>query len=116
MDEVVRRLAAGVGDRNLDVDVRPPRRDLPRLPLHFVEFVGEDLERDGPVGDRFEDLAREAAVVADARLAHEGRVGGEAFDERLAVHLQHAGFVRPVGKQLHLQIIDLRHSPSGPFP
>ena len=49
VNEIVGRLAAGVGHRNLDVDVLAPGGDLQRLPLHLVELVGEHLEGDRAV-------------------------------------------------------------------
>ncbi len=73
VDEVVRWHAPGVGDRDLHVDVRAPGRDLARLPLHLVELVGEDLERDRPIGNGREDLLGEAPVVGDAGLPHQRR-------------------------------------------
>ena len=36
-----------------------PSGDLAGLPLHLGELVGEDLERDRPVGDRLEDCRGE---------------------------------------------------------
>ena len=76
--QVEARAPVGVGDRDLHVDVVAPGRDLARLALHLVEVVGEDLERDRPVGDDLEHLAGERLVVVDARLAHQRRVGREA--------------------------------------
>ena len=46
----------------------PPTRDRARLLFHLAEVVGEDLERDGQVGNELEDLARERLVVFDAGL------------------------------------------------
>ena len=50
---------------------------------------------------------REGAIVGDAGLAHQGRVGGEPLDVGLAVHLQHAGLVGAVGEDLGAQVVEL---------
>lgn len=44
-------LALGIGDRDFDRDVLPPRRDAARLPLHLGKIVGEYLEGDRTVGN-----------------------------------------------------------------
>src|SRR3712207_9512237 len=84
---------------------RPPRSTLfpyttlfRSLTLHLGEVVAEDCEADGLVADGREDVLREGAVVGDAGLAHQRGVGGEAGDERLARHLQHAGAVGRSGE------------------
>src|SRR5204863_3468579 len=105
----VGRLAARVRHRNFDVDVFAPRGDLARLPLHLLELVGEDFEGEGPVGDGGDDRPGEAAVVGQPRLVHESGVGGEAFDVRLGVHLEHAGFLRAVGEELDLEVFHSFH-------
>ena len=53
LDQRAGELALGIGDGNLDVDVLAPGRDLARLLLHLVEVVGEHLERDRTVRNRF---------------------------------------------------------------
>ena len=56
-----------VGDRDLHVHLRAPRRDLERLAEHAVGVVGEDLERDRAIGDQADEVDGERLVVLDAR-------------------------------------------------
>jgi len=95
-----------VGDRDLDVDVPAPGGDLPRLHFHLAEIVGENFERDRPVRNRREHVARKGLVIGDSRLLHQRRVGGEPFDHRIRRHFPHAGEVRAIGEQLHLQFLE----------
>ena len=76
------------------------------------EIVGEDLERDRPVGDRGQHLAREGLVVGDAGLSHQRRIGGEPLDQRVSRHLDDAVVVGTVGENLDLEIGDPAHGAS----
>jgi len=71
---------AGIGNGNFDVDVSPPRRDLQRLRLHFIEFNGEHLEGHRAVVDDLQHIQRKPLVVADPVLAHQRRICREALD------------------------------------
>src|SRR5262249_18295301 len=111
-DELAGGLPLGVGDWNLNVDVWPPGRDRARLLGHAREVVGKDFERDRPVRDRGQNLARERLVIADPSLSHQRRIGGEALDHGVFRHLDDALIVGTIGKNLDLEIGDPAHAPS----
>src|SRR5262249_56866137 len=67
------------------------------------------LEGHGSVAHDVQDLAREASVVLDARLSHQGGVGGEALDPELGRHGSNAVHVGAVGKDLHAKIASPHH-------
>ena len=74
----------GVTDRDLDVDVIAPGGNAPGLILHFVQLVGENFERDGPVGNGHEDLVREEnpELACVTLLDHGVKVGVWDWVER----------------------------------
>ncbi len=109
-------LPARVGDRDLHVDVAAPRRDQMSLAHHFAVVVGEDLERDWPVGDVLEHLAGKAFVVTDAGLTHQGRIRGEPGDVRLVGQFEESWQVGPVGKDLHALESQISHLCGPPLP
>ena len=90
--------AMRVGGRDFDIHILGPRGDFQGLAFHFAEFVAEDLEGNRQCPDHLQRLAGEGFVVADACLAHEGRICGEAGDEGIAAHFENAGQARAVGK------------------
>ena len=98
------RLALGVGDGNLDVDVFLPVADFECLPPHVWEIVGKDLEGNGFVGDDLQHGPGEGLVVGDADFFHEGRVGGQALDVRFFVERDDALAVRTVGENFDGEI------------
>src|SRR5579875_387245 len=61
---------AGVGNGNFDVNVVSPSGDLPRLPFHLLELVGENLEGDRPIRYHPQDFLGESAVIGHASFAH----------------------------------------------
>ena len=104
--QVVRRLATRIGHGDLHVDLGAPGGNLVGLALHFVELVGEHLERNRPVGNRIQHHSREALVVGHACLPHERGIGRESLDIRPAVHLEHARQIRSIGKDLDRQLFN----------
>ena len=80
--------------------VLAPGRDLVRLADHAVGVVGEDLERDGAVGDQADEVDGERLVVVDAGRTHQRGVGGEALDEGVGTELEDAVTVGAVGEEL----------------
>ncbi len=106
VDQVIHGFASRIGHRNFYVDVGGPAGDFAGLPLHFNFVVGEDFERDRPVGNVLENFQGEALVVSDSGLPHQRWISGEALDIGLPVEFEHAGLVGSVGKHLNLQ---LRH-------
>ncbi len=68
--------------------------------VSWVTFVGEDLERHGPVRHGGEYRAGERLVVVDPRLPHQGPVRRESLDEWIRIHLHDAGQISTVGKDL----------------
>jgi hypothetical protein len=103
------RLAAGVGHRQLDVDVAAPRGDLAGLGDHLRDIVGEHLERDVAVGHGGDEIAGIGLVVRHAGLLEQRRVGGEAADPRLLRHVHDLRLVGAVGEELDLETGKLRH-------
>src|SRR5207253_5105919 len=81
-------------------DILAPTRDLERLALHLAEVVGEHFERNRPVRDALEDVARKRLIVADAGGPHEARIGREPVDPLVAVTLEHLRLVGAVGESL----------------
>ena len=104
-----RTFPLGVGDWYFHRDMLSPSCDTTRLPFHFGEIVGENLERDRPIRDRDDHLACKCFVSGNARLAHQGRVGRKSLDERVGIHFKHAGLVSAVGKNLHVELVDALH-------
>ena len=78
-----------------------PRRDLQRLPPHFVELVGEHLKRDGFVLNGAQNVPREFLVVLDVCLFHQRGIGGYTLDQWVGVEAEHCCFVRAVGKDFY---------------
>jgi len=106
LDEGEAGVAAGVGDRDLGVNVGAPAVDLEGLALHLDEVVGEDFERDGFRGDGLEDVLGEGLVVADPGLLHQARVRRQALDVGLGVKIENAGPVRAVGVEMNGEVLD----------
>jgi hypothetical protein len=115
LNERAARFGLAIGDGDLHVDVLAPGGDFVGLAFHFGEVVGKDLEGNGFVGDDFEDVFGESAVVRDSGLAHEGGVGGEAGDVGLAGHFEHAGFVGAIGEDLDSKFGYIWHHASVPL-
>ncbi len=101
LDERQRRFCSGFGDRDLGVNVFGPAADFEGLALHFVVVVRKDFEGNRFLSDVLLNVFRESLKIRDAGFAHEGRIGGHAFDEGVGVEVQHALFVRAVGEELH---------------
>ena len=100
------RVAARVGHGNLHEDVLPPLRDGARLLFHLAEVVGEDLERNGQLGNELDDVTRERLVVFDAGSSHQGRVRREARDDGIGRQLRNRVAIGAVGEDLHAQTLD----------
>jgi len=92
--------AAGVGDRDLHVDVLAPGGEAERLAAHLGKLVREHLQREGLGGHGAEDVAGKGLVVLDPGLAHQARVGRQAPDVGLGVKVQDARPVGAIGVQL----------------
>jgi hypothetical protein len=44
-----------------------------------------------------------------SHLPHERGVGGHALDERIRIQLEHSRFIRAVGENFYLQILECVH-------
>jgi len=95
--------AMRVGGWDFHIHILGPRGDFQGLAFHLSEFVAEDFEGNRQRGDHLQRLAGEGFVVADAGLAHEGGICGEAGDERVAAHFDNAGQARAVGEDFDLE-------------
>ena len=51
-----------------------------------------------------ENVAGEGLVIGDARLPHQGGIGGEPLYERIAIQLQHRRLVGAIGEEFDAQI------------
>ena len=101
-----RGLALGGHARNLDIDVLGPGSDLAGLDLHGLDVVGKDLKRYGHIGDVGQDLLGKRAVIRHAALLHKGRVGREALNVAVLVHVEHALEVCTVSEHLDCHLPD----------
>ena len=102
------KLALGVGDRNLDIDVAAPGGDLARLPFHGRKIVGEHLEGNRAIGNESQHFQREFLVIADSGLPHQGRICRKALDDRLRGGFFDALKVSPVSEDFYVQLVNRR--------
>jgi hypothetical protein len=79
------------------------------LPLHFRKIVGKHFQGNWPVGNFGQNVPRKAFIIRNPRFAHKRRVGGETFDQRIAVQGQNLVPIRPVGEQLDLPLCEGFH-------
>ena len=93
--------AAGIRDGNFDVDVFLPGRNLERLTPHLGKLIREDLERNGFILDRLENLPGERFVIRDPGFLHQGRIRGQALDQRVPVKAEHARLVGAIGEEFY---------------
>ncbi len=93
-------IVARIGHGNLHVDVGAPGRDGPRLARHFIEVIGKDLERNGSIGNRGQNLAPERLVIGHPGLSCETRVGRETLHQRIAAQLHDTVEISTISKNL----------------
>ena len=105
LQEDVGPLSLCVRDRDLDVDIGSPARDLECLTLHLDDVVGEDFEGDGSIGDNLEYLSGERLIVVDAGLAHERGIRGEARDHRVTSEAFNARAIGAVSEDLYVHAL-----------
>jgi hypothetical protein len=79
------------------------------LALHLGEVIRQHLEAHRLAGDGRENVPGEIAVIGNARLAHQRRIGGQAADIGPGMQIQHARPVGAVGENPHAQIGQRNH-------
>ena len=78
----------------------PPSDDRPSWHPPAPATKSNPPQPSRPVWNSGQHLFGKSSVVGDAGFAHQGWISGKALDPRLSIHLEHAGQVGPVRKEL----------------
>jgi hypothetical protein len=109
-DQIVRRFPLRVHHRDFDEHVLAPCRDVAGLLFHLLLVIGEHFERNWTILNCGQQIEHEALIVGHSRSSHQSWIGGESLDVRLAVEIQHAGLVGPIGENLNAQVRHRLHA------